>query len=338
MKNLRELIEVYGEKEITLKILKSSLSRRKKWELINSGFIFSIFNDFNFSKEKRELEEYEKEGIKILSFFNYNYPEELKNIPDPPIALFYKGNFDNSKICVSIVGTRKCSSYGKRVAEEIGEILSNNGIVVVSGLANGIDSSAHIGALKGSGLTFAVLGSGINHIYPKNNLFLSKKIEERGALISEYLPDTLPRDYQFPERNRIIAGLSKVVVLVEAPEKSGSLITANFACEYGREVFCVPGPIHSPLSYGCHKMIRDGANILTSYDDLLEFLNVKKEIKSLPTLTKDEEELLNRIPFTVTYVDDIITSPKDLTTLISLESKGLIESFPGNYYIRKIWK
>lgn len=337
MNSLDELIEKYGEREVFLKILKKNLTRRKKWDLINRGLIFSLFENFDFSEEKKEIESFEKNGIKFVSFFNKKFPEELKTISDPPIALFYKGEIENDSLNVSVVGTRRCSSYGKKVAEEIGEILSNSGVTVVSGLAYGIDSSAHIGALKGSGKTYAVLGGGLNNIYPKSNLNLSKKIEEQGALISEYFPSDEPRDFQFPERNRIIAGLSKAVVLVEAPEKSGALITVDFAIDFGREVFCVPGPINSELSIGCHKIIRDGGNILTTYDDLLDFLNIKMVKKVLPLLTKEEEELLQKIPYTITYIDDFLSKASDLPILVSLESKGYIESFPGNYYVRKKW-
>jgi len=337
MDNLNELAEKYGEKEVTLKILKKNLTRRKKWEAINNGLIFSLFDNFNFSEEKKEIENFKKNEIKFISFLNKNFPEELKSIPDAPIALFYKGEIDNDSPKISVVGTRRCSSYGKKVAEEIAELLSNNGVIVVSGLAYGIDSSAHIGALKGCGKTYAVLGGGLNKVYPKSNINLSKKIEERGAVISEYFPDDEPRDFQFPERNRIIAGLSKAVVLVEAPEKSGALITVDFAIDFGREVFCVPGPINSELSVGCHKIIRDGGTILTSYEDLLEFLNIKMVKKNLPELTKEEEELLEKIPYVVTYIDDFLNSSSNLPLLISLESKGYIESFPGNYYMRKKW-
>lgn len=338
MDNFNESFEKYGEKEVTLKILKKNLTRRKKWEAINNGLIFSLFDNFNFSEEKKEIESFEKSGIKFISFLNKNFPEELKSIPDPPIALFYKGEIDYDSPKISVVGTRRCSSYGKKVAEEIAELLSNSGVIVVSGLAYGIDSSAHIGALKGCGKTYAVLGGGLNKIYPKSNINLSKKIEERGAVISEYFPDDEPRDFQFPERNRIIAGLSKAVVLIEAPEKSGALITVDFAIDFGREVFCVPGPINSELSVGCHKIIRDGGTILTSYEDLLEFLNIKTIKKNLPELTKEEEELLEKIPYVVTYIDDFLNSSNNLPILISLESKGYIESFPGNYYMRKKWK
>ncbi|MBC7195546.1 MAG: DNA-protecting protein DprA [Caldisericia bacterium] len=335
MKTLLDLIESYGEKEVILKLIKTPISRKKKWELIKNDEVYKLFQDFNFDKEKKEIENFYKKGINFISFLDENFPESLKEIYDPPIALFYKGVLKKSFIGVSIVGTRRCSEYGKFVSEELSSFLARHNIVIISGLAYGVDTYAHIGALKENGITYAVLGSGLKNIYPSKNLTLSNKIIEKGALISEYLPDEKPLDYHFPERNRIIAGLSKVVVLVEAPLKSGALITVDFATEFGREVFAVPGQINSEKSFGCHKIIKEGANILTDFSDILEFLNIKKEERALPILSEDEERILNLVPYTITYVDDIIDSPKDLGILISLESKGLIQSFPGNFYMRK---
>ncbi|MDI6860766.1 MAG: DNA-processing protein DprA [Caldisericia bacterium] len=335
MKNLLDLINLYGEKEVILKILKLNLSRKKKWELIKSDLIHKEINSSSFDKEEKELEFYNKRGINFITFLDENYPEPLKNIYDPPIALFYKGKLKKDFIGVSIVGTRRCSDYGRFVSEELSSYLVKYGVVVISGLAYGIDTYAHIGALKGGGETYAVLGSGLNIIYPSKNLTLSKKIEENGALISEYFPDEKPRDYHFPERNRIIAGLSKAVVLVEAPIKSGALITVDFAIDFGREVFSVPGQINSEKSEGCHKIIKDGANILCKYSDILELLNIKPKDTPLPILDEDEKRVLEKVPYTITYIDDIIESSKDLSILVSLESKGLIQSFPGNFYIRK---
>lgn len=335
MKNLLDLINLYGEKEVILKILKLNLSRKKKWELIKSDLIHKEINSSSFDEEEKELEFYNKRGINFITFLDENYPEPLKNIYDPPIALFYKGKLKKDFIGVSIVGTRRCSDYGRFVSEELSSYLVKYGVVVISGLAYGIDTYAHIGALKSGGETYAVLGSGLNIIYPSKNLTLSKKIEENGALISEYFPDEKPRDYHFPERNRIIAGLSKAVVLVEAPIKSGALITVDFAIDFGREVFSVPGQINSEKSEGCHKIIKDGANILCKYSDILELLNIKPKDTPLPILDEDEKRVLEKVPYTITYIDDIIESSKDLSILVSLESKGLIQSFPGNFYIRK---
>lgn len=335
MKNLLDLIDLYGEKEIVLKILKLPISRKRKWDLIKNDSIHEKFEKLNFDEEIKELEEYNKKGINFTTFLDENYPEILKNTYDPPIALFYKGNLKKEFIGVSIVGTRRCSEYGRYVSEELSSFLARYGVVIISGLAYGIDTYAHIGALKENGETYAVLGGGLNNIYPSKNLTLSKKIEENGVLISEYFPDEKPKDYHFPERNRIIAGLSKAVVLVEAPLKSGALITVNFAVDFGREVFAVPGQINSEKSEGCHKIIKEGANILYDFNDILEFLKIKPKESELPLLNDDEKRILELVPYSITYIDDIIESPKDLSILISLESKGLIQSFPGNFYMRK---
>lgn len=335
MKNLLDLIDLYGEKEIVLKILKLPISRKRKWDLIKNDSIHEKFEKLNFDYERKELEKYIKNGINLVTFLDENYPEILKNIYDPPIALFYKGKLKRNFLGVCIVGTRRCSEYGRYVSEELSSFLARYGVVIISGLAYGIDTYAHIGALKVNGETYAVLGGGLNNIYPSKNLTLSKKIEESGALISEYFPDEKPKDYHFPERNRIIAGLSKVVVLVEAPLKSGALITVDFAVDFGREVFAVPGQINSEKSEGCHKIIKEGANILYDFNDILEFLKIKPKESELPLLNDDEKRILELVPYSITYIDDIIESPKDLSILISLESKGFIQSFPGNFYMRK---
>lgn len=338
MKNLLDLIDLYGKKEVVLKILRLPISRKKKWDLIKSDLIHEKIEKLNFDEERKELEEYNKKGISFTTFLDENYPETLKNIHDPPIALFYKGNLKKEFIGVSVVGTRRCSEYGRYISEELSSFLVRYGVVIISGLAYGIDSYAHIGALKENGETYAVLGGGLNNIYPSKNLTLSKKIEENGALISEYFPDEKPKDYHFPERNRIIAGLSKAIVLVEAPIKSGAIITVDFAIDFGREVFAVPGQINSEKSEGCHKIIKDGGNILYDFNDILEFLKIKKKERELPLLDEDEKRVLELVPYTITYIDDIIESPKDLSILVALESKGLIQSFPGNFYMRKRFK
>ncbi|MCX8094892.1 MAG: DNA-processing protein DprA [Caldisericia bacterium] len=335
MKNLLDLINLYGDKEVILKILKIPISRKKKWELIKNDLIHREISHLNFDEERKELEIYKNNGINFITFLDENYPEILKEIFDPPIALFYKGKLKKDFLGVSIVGTRRCSEYGKYVSEDLSSFLVKYGIVIISGLAYGIDTYAHIGAIKGGGETYAILGGGLNNIYPSKNLTLAKKIEENGALISEYFPDEKPKDFHFPERNRIISGLSKVLVLVESPLKSGALITVDFAIDFGREVFAVPGQINSEKSEGCHKIIKEGANILCKYSDILEFLNIKHFERELPILDEDEKRILELVPYTITYIDDITNSPKDLPILVSLESKGLIQSFPGNFYMRK---
>ena len=338
MRELRSLTEKFGKKEVFLKILKIPISRRRKWEYIINDKIDELGVNTNFTKEREELSLYKEKGIEFITFLDEEYPEILKKIPDPPLGLFVKGKFKKDFLGVSIVGTRRCSSYGKRIAEELGEFLSNHKITVISGLAYGIDSAAHRGALKGSGFTYAVLGSGINHIYPSLNRGLAERITESGALISEYPPDTPPLKFRFPERNRIISGLSKAVVVVEAPEKSGALITVSFALEQGREVFAVPGPFYSEKSRGVHMLIRDGAQILVDFSDLIKFLGVEEKESREVHLTEEEKILLNRIPDTPTYIDHFLDDPSLLPILISLEEKGVVKSFPGNVYMRVKWR
>ena len=216
--------------------------------------------------------------IEKISINEKEYPQQLKNIYDPPQCLYVLGN---KKILnqkgIAIVGSRKCTNYGKEMAIKISEELSKNKINIISGLAIGIDSYAHFGNIKIQnikneyGKTIAVLGSGIDQIYPKQNVELARKIiQTGGCIISEYPIGTMPKKEHFPQRNRIISGLSMGVVIVEAQEKSGALITADFAVEQGREVFAIPGDINKKESIGSNQLIKDGAKMVTSIIDILE--------------------------------------------------------------------
>ena len=211
--------------------------------------------------------------IEEIYLSSKKYPQLLKMIYNPPQKLYVLGNKEIlNDIGIAIVGTRKATEYGKRVTLKLSEDLSKSDIVVISGLAKGIDSYAHIGTLKvQNGKTIAVLGSGIKEIYPKENIELARKIiKNGGCIISEYPPEEKPNKINFPERNRIISGLSKGVVVVEAAVKSGALITTDFALEQGREVFAVPGNIYSNMSVGTNKLIGQGAKLVTNYKDILE--------------------------------------------------------------------
>ena len=210
-------------------------------------------------------------GIKTINILNKNYPERLKNIYDYPILLFAKGNLDilNSEKIIAIVGTRNCSLYGNKITKEFSYSLAKRGAIIVSGIAKGIDTQAHIGALEASGKTIAVLGSGINYVYPKENEKLYRSIiEKSGLVISEYPLYTKPIPNYFPWRNRIISGLSDKVLVTEASKKSGSIITANFALEQGREVYAIPGNINSIVSKGTNDLIKDGANLVSCIEDI----------------------------------------------------------------------
>lgn len=212
--------------------------------------------------------------MKIIKIEDKEYPQNLLKIYDPPKQLYVLGN---EKILnepgIAIVGSRNCTKYGEQTAKSFAYNLARYNINVISGMAKGIDSAAHIGSVMGSGKTVAVLGSGFNHVYPKENMQLFNKIlESGGAIITEYEPDTMPDGKNFPRRNRIISGLSKGVVVVEAAERSGSLITAELALEEGKEVFAVPGNINSLLSKGTNELIKDGAKLVTNVFDILEEL------------------------------------------------------------------
>lgn len=215
-------------------------------------------------------------GIKWLTVFDKSYPKLLAQIYDPPIVLYYKGKIDNwNKPAIAVVGTRKMTSYGKLVAKQFTKGLSDAGLTIVSGLARGVDSQAHLTAVAENGRTIAVLGSGLNNIFPPENSSLAEKIASGyGAVISEFPPDEAALPGNFPARNRIISGLSLAVLIIEAAEDSGSLITARLALEQGRDVFAVPGPVTSYLSKGPINLIRQGAIAVSNPDEILEELGI----------------------------------------------------------------
>ena len=224
----------------------------------------------NFEKYQRVVG---KLKIRLVNTFSKEYPEKLINIPESPYSLHLKGDsslFENKM--VGIVGSRKSTAYGNKVAYKIGKILSNHGYTVVSGLAKGIDAYAHKGALEGKGSTIAVIGSGIDYIYPKENTKLFLDVTKKGMVISEFYLGTKPVSYNFPRRNRIISGLCDFLIVVEATHKSGSLITVNHAMNQGKDVLAVPGEIFSKTSEGTNMLIRDGAYPLVSIKDLYEYL------------------------------------------------------------------
>lgn len=278
------------------------------------------------------------------------YPLLLKQIPDPPL-LYYRGSLLNiDQPAVAIVGSRRCTFYGREVAHRLASELAAAGVTVVSGMALGIDTAAHQGALENKGYTAAVLGCGVDRCYPPGNIELMEQIINEGALISEFPPGTEPRPVNFPQRNRIISGLSLGCVVVEATAKSGALITAHNALEQNREVFAVPGNIGSPYSLGSHRLIKEGARLVESSADILEELNLdsfnnqsSEEQLSLEkcgiSLTEDEKNLLNLIPYQPMHIDDIIResglkASAVSVILLSLELKSSIRQTPGKYFCR----
>lgn len=255
------------------KIYKTNISDIEKINGIKKEAIINIEK----SKNKELLKKYEEyiynHEIEVIAISDVNYPAALREIYDPPITLFAKGNltFLGEK-SIGVVGSRDATNYGFNTAKELSYSLSHNNIVIVSGLAKGIDKAAHIGALNANGNTIAVLGCGIDICYPKENVLIYKEILKKGLIISEYIVGTKPEAGNFPARNRIISGLSNGVVIVEAKSKSGAIITADFALEQGRTVYAVPGNINSVQSGGTNELIKQGAKVITSVNDILEDL------------------------------------------------------------------
>lgn len=275
--------------------------------------------------------------IKVMAINDPDYPEQLKTIYDPPDLLFCSGQIPKATLNLAIVGARNASVYGKNAAAKLANELTKAGILVVSGAARGIDTAAHLGALE-QGQTIAVLGCGIDQVYPPENKVLFEKIRQSGALISEYPPGTLPHAAYFPARNRIIAGLSSGVLVVEAAEKSGSLITAEVALNEGRDVFAIPGSIFSKLSRGTHYLIQQGAKLVKDVEDILEeyeIITARNETKSI--LTEAEQKICDLLSYEKpTSVEELIGKlqlrPADVTyILLQLELNGWIVPHQQGY-------
>jgi len=289
-------------------------------------------------------EQIESNGITLITLEDDVYPTRLKQIDQPPPVFYALGDLiPQDEWAVAIVGTRRVTHYGQQVAEEIAAFLAQNGITVVSGLARGVDSIAHRAALEAGGRTIAVLGSGVDRIYPAENRGLASEMIGRGAVISDYAPGTPPEAGNFPPRNRIIAGLSIAVVVVEAGERSGASITAGFAVEQGREVFAVPGNIFSPQSKGTNRLLRDGAHPLLAPEDLLEVLNlsmVTEHQKARVVLPANavEAAIFSVLGHEPVHVDQIGLEAKlpieqISATLTMMELKGMVRQVGGMRYI-----
>jgi len=301
----------------------------------------------------KEIDLAEQSGVRVLSIFDPDFPDSLKLIADPPLMFFARGKIPASPK-IAIVGSRRATPYGNNFARSLARELSSRGVSIVSGLARGVDTNAHEGSLPFSNEPgtpgIAVLGSGVNRIYPPENRELANAIlEAGGAVISEYGVDSAPRDFHFPERNRLISALSSAVIVIEAEEKSGALITARIAAEQGRDVFAVPGSVASPLSGGTNKLIKDGASVLTSIDDLSTLL-VKLNISAAPAankkpdrsarLTAEQKQILAQLDPQIEKSIDSLTeqaglTPQKLHQLLSeLELGGFVTSLPGGLYVR----
>lgn len=290
----------------------------------------------------------EKRNVWVIDYNDRRYPGTLRHLHDPPPILFVRGDLSLlERTSVAIVGTRGATKYGMRVAGWLGVALAREGLPVVSGMARGIDTEAHRGCLDAGGETIAVLGTGIDVPYPAENRKLMKRIIERGCVVSEFPPGMPGLKQNFPRRNRIISGLSVGTVVVEAPEKSGALITAEFALDQGKLVFAVPGEIGSKMSLGPHALIRDGATPLFSETDILDAIGWKRKPEEESRESPSEErrvlseiseriiDCLDRVPL---HIDDVssrcsLTPSETLEELLKLEMRGLVEQRPGKYFL-----
>ena len=298
---------------------------------------------WNLEKEVEAL--YEK-GLSFVSMEQSDYPKRLRNIQSAPYALYYRGHLpDEKKKAVAIVGARGRSAYGSSVARELAGELAKRDVVVVSGLARGIDSDGHAGSLEKNGETFAVLGCGADICYPAQNRYLYEKMTEKGGIISEYPPKTPAKPAFFPARNRIISGLSDCVVVVEARKKSGSLITADYAMEQGKEVYAVPGRIRDSLSQGCNQLIRQGAGVYTGVQEFLEEWQPDRPAECrqldfrLELLDREERFLYGYLDYNPSGIGSLtdrsgLSISAVIEILDRLCEKGFAKEIVPNYYVK----
>jgi len=296
----------------------------------------------------KALAEVVDRGIKFLSYEDENYPYMLKNISNPPALIYYKGDLSSCNLekTLAVVGSRRASSYAKDALTKVIGELQNTDICVVSGLASGIDTTAHVAAIDNNLKTIGVIASGFDFVYPTSNKELYKKIENGcGAVVTEYYPTFEPIKFRFPQRNRIVSGLSYGTLVAEASIKSGALITANLALEQGRELMCIPGLITNPNTEGIYKLLKNGATLVTCAEDILEALNWEVKIEqqnlfNLPDLSEDEQRIYEALEIEDKGVDELqaytrLSIDNLLMYLTTLELKGIIKQVDGDRY-RKI--
>lgn len=319
----------------------------KKEELKKLGFKKLTIENFLRRKEKinieKEWQKLEKENIKVITKDEKEYPKLLKEIKKPPLLLYVRGSLFENENYFSCVGTRWPSDYGKMVTSDIVGDLANEEFTIVSGMARGIDTLSHRTTLEKGKRTIAVVGTGLDIVFPPENKKLAKEIEKNGAIISEFPFETPPLPHNFPLRNRIIAGMSMGLLVIEAKEKSGALITASLALEEGREIFSVPGPIYSKNSAGCNKLIKEGAHLTTSANDILSVFNLEKGIKlekEIKGKTEEENIILKTLKEEPKSIEKIIKQTKlpasninSILVLLEIEKK--IKRSGEKYYINE---
>lgn len=323
-------------------------------ELVQKGLIRArcgkSFDEWKI-KLAQSVEEYhslKEKGIRFISILDREYPKRLRQIHGNPAGIYVKGKLPREEEpSAAIIGARQCSHYGKEVAEYLGSSLSGEGIQIISGLAAGIDGASHRGALREGKDTYGILGCGINICYPRENYPLYREMEKRGGIISERPLNEEPLARNFPMRNRIISGMADVIIVVEAKEKSGSLITVELGLEQGKEIYAVPGAITDSLSKGCNQLIKAGAGILTSADDIMEYFQIKNDKKlrvhekNPILLAKKEKMLYSCLDLRPKFIEQIVSESglpmrECMTLLLELELKGYIAQTANHYYAKKI--
>jgi DNA processing protein len=342
------LLEQFGSPAAVLSAAPSQLRAVKG---VGPKLVEKIIHADREIDAKAVIELCRKHGTEIITQDHAEYPRALKEIHDPPGVLFVRGEIKpQDALAIGIVGTRHATQYGLRQAERLAGSLSRAGLTIISGLARGVDAAAHRGALAAGGRTIAVLASGVVNIYPPEHVQLADEVAAHGALISESPPYAEPLSGTFPQRNRLISGLSLGVIVIEAADRSGALITARHAMEQGREVFALPGSVESRTSRGCHRLIRDGAKLVESADDVLEELGPLVEAASLGDgqeihhpaellLNEIEQQVLNTIQSEATSIDNIVAQsslsvPQVLATISVLEMRRLIRRLSGTTVVR----
>lgn len=347
----RRLVKFFGSPGNALRASLKDLNRIRG---LTPAACQSIVDHRDTVPVEREMEIVERRGCRIITIHDKSYPANLKAIYDPPPVIYVKGDLlPADSLAVSVVGTRSASPYGKMVAKQISSQLAARGVTVISGMAYGIDTAAHIGALEGGGRTIAVMGNGLDVVYPARNLKLLERIIKSGAAVSEFPMGMNPLKSNFPRRNRVVSGLSLGTLIVEAPKRSGALITANFALNQGREVFAVPGRIDSEMSGGTHDLIKQGAKLVESVEDIFDELpsyalepfteedhKIEEERAEL-RLSKDEKAIWKAIGSSTIHIDDIsrqaaLPAYKVSATLVMLELKGLVQQSAGKMFTRKV--
>lgn len=328
--------EIYNNIEETKLLSLSFLGEREVHALLDAK---------NGSFE-REYEEMNRREIRFIPCFSKEYPKRLKEISGYPYAVYVKGTLPKEgEMTAAIVGSRQCTPYGEQMALEYGKALAKVGIGVVSGMARGIDGAGQRGALDGGGKTYGVLGCGVDVCYPRENIGLYMDMQKQGGIISEQIPGTKPLPFYFPARNRIISALSDYVLVMEAREKSGSLITADLALEQGKDVYALPGPVTSPFSQGCHRLISQGAGILISPEDLLDEIHVCRAkdsqiiIKNEKMLETPDNLVYSCLGFSPKGLNQLaeetgIPAREVLQQLITLQMQGTVKEISKNNYVR----